>query len=572
MRSASPTQSGKGTRLGSSNQVIALRVSLALGVLIFALRAVALPPEVESKIDEIFAPWNQSSAPGCAVAIFKRGQTVYARGFGVADLDHNVPVTPETAFDIGSISKQFTATAIVLLNQRGKLSLDDDVRKVIPELPSYGRTITLRHLIHHTSGLRDYDTLLSLHGTQDEAVVHNQEALEMLCRQKHLNFNSGDQHSYSNSGYLLLALTVERITVQPLRQFLAENIFIPLGMSTAQVHDDHASVIQNRAVGYAKDGQGGFRIDMSNWVVTGDGKIYAAIRDFAKWDRNFYEFKVGGPSWGKEMLVRGRLNDGTTLDYALGLKVDRFRGLDRVWHSGRWEGYRSTYVRFPKQEIGIVILSNLGSFDPDRIAGKVAEVLLTRELTAVSEEILPVKQVKIEEALQKDFVGRYETFSPHFTVNISKGSNGLMMEVSGPPAFPIVPESTDQFATRDGKARLRFERGGNGKVDGLTVLQGKDVFVHWKVATDRPPLPGCEGSFFSDEIDARYSIVVRDHRLFVKRGRDEAELFPLESEPGRFVGSEWWAEQIHFQQAEAGSIKGFALRTGRLKNLEFRKE
>ena len=572
MERAFPAHTPKSPRLDSQTQVIALRASLALCLLVSASGTAVLPPEVESNLDHIFAPWNQPHAPGCAVGVFRHGQTVYARGFGVADLENNAAITPDTPFDIGSISKQFTATAIVLLAQRGKLSLDDDVRKFIPEFPSYGRTITLRHLIHHTSGIRDYDTLVSLHGTQDETVVHNQDALEVLRRQKHLNFNPGEQHSYSNSGYLLMALIVERITGQPLRQFLAENIFVPLDMSTAQVHDDHFKIIANRAIGYAKDGQGRLHIDMSEWVVTGDGAISASIRDFAKWDQNFYECKVGGPQWGKQMLVRGRLNDGTTLDYAFGLKVDHFRGLDRVWHSGRWKGYRSTFVRFPKQELGIAILSNLGSFDPEAMAAKVAEVLLPRELTEVSEENLPVKRVKIEEALQNDFLGRYETFSPHFTVKISKGTNDLMMEVSGPPAFPIVPERTNQFATMDGRARMRFERDVNGKVARLTVLQGKDVFTHWKVATDKQADSGWEGSFFSDEVDARYSIVVRDRRLVAKRGREEAELLPLENEPGHFVGSEWWAEQIHFQQGNAGSIEGFALTTGRLKNLEFRKE
>jgi len=180
--------------------------------------------------------------------------------------------------------------------------------------------------------------------------------------------------------------------------------------------------------------------------------------------------------------------------------------------------------------------------------------------------------VKIAETLLNDFVGRYETFSPHFTVKISKGTNDLMMEVSGPPAFPIVPESTNQFATMDGRARMRFERGVNGKVSKLTILQGKDVFAHWKVATDREAVSGCEGSFFSDEIEARYSIVVRDHRLVVKRGREEAELVPLEDETDSFVGSEWWAEQVRFQRDNAGLIKGFAMTTGRLKNLEFIKE
>jgi len=292
MERAFPAHTPKSTRLDSQTQVNALRASLALCLLVSALGAAVLPPEVESNLDHIFAPWNQPHAPGCAVGVFRHGQTVYARGFGVADLENNAAISPDTPFDIGSISKQFTATASVLLAQRGKLSLDDDVRKVIPELPSYGRTITLRHLIHHTSGLRDYDTLVSLHGTQDETVVHNQDALEVLCRQKHLNFNPGEQHSYSNSGYLLMALMVERITGQPLRQFLAENIFVSLDMSTAQVHYDHSKIIANRAIGYAKDGQGRLHIDMSAWVVTGDGAISASIRDFAKWDQNFYECKV----------------------------------------------------------------------------------------------------------------------------------------------------------------------------------------------------------------------------------------------------------------------------------------
>jgi CubicO group peptidase (beta-lactamase class C family) len=542
-----------------------------LNLLFFAPAAVGLSPEVEAKFDKLFRVWMIPRTPGGTVGIFHRGEIVYAKAFGIANLDDNVPATPNTVFDLASVSKQFTATAIVLLNQRGMLSLDDDVRKFIPELPSYGRTITLRHLLHHTSGLRDYATLLSLRGTQDEAVMDNRDALEMLCRQKRLNFDPGEKYVYCNSGYMLLALIVERTSHQSMRQFLAESIFRPLDMSTALVHDDHAEVIPHRAIGYALDGRERFRIDTSNWMMTGDGAVFATIKDFAKWDRNFYDGKVGGPAWREQMLGRGKLNDGTDLDYALGLVIDRFRGLERVHHSGQWEGYRSTYVRFPKQEMSIVILSNLGSFDPDAAAASMAEILFPGELAPASEKNAAIKRLSVTDTSLDNFVGRYETFSPRFTVRITKGSNDLIMEVSGPPAFHIVPVGTNQFATGDGKARMQFERDTNNLVTSLTVFQGKDVFVLWKIGLALPSTVGYEGKFFSDELDVRYAILLRDGELVVKRGRDEARLLPLLADATRFVGSQWWAEQIHFRQDSTGAINGFALTVGQQRDLDFKK-
>src|SRR5262245_35198761 len=276
-----------------------VRIVLAIAVLC-PMPVAAQSGDVHARVDTVFARFT-TDTPGCALGVVRDGALVYGKGYGQASLELKVPITPATVFDIGSVSKQITAASIVLLAQQGKLALDDELRKLVSEVPEYRQKITLRHLLHHTSGLRDYVTLLSLAGAQEESVTTDGDALALVARQKGLNFAPGDDYLYSNTGYFLLSLVVKKASGTPLREFAQEHIFKPLGMSDTQILDDHTKVIAGKAASYAPVRRGGYRAVMANWEQTGDGAVQTTVGDMAKWDANFYSGKVGGAALVREM-------------------------------------------------------------------------------------------------------------------------------------------------------------------------------------------------------------------------------------------------------------------------------
>ena len=288
----------------------------------------------------------------------------------MANLELNVGNTPQTVFDIGSVSKQFTAIAIHLLAREGKLSLDDDIRKWVPEIPSYGKTVTLRHLLHHTGGLRDYIELMSLQGMVEEDLSPESDVLEIMARQKAPNFAPGEDYLYCNTGYNLLALVVEKASGQSLRDFSEQRIFAPLGMRHTQISDSHTRIIPNRATGYQKEGAG-YGIEMSDWEQTGDGAVLTTVEDLFRWNQNFFEPKVGDAKLIADMQVVGVLNSGKKIDYASALRLGTYRGLPTVSHSGSWAGYRAQLLRFPEQKFAVACLCNDGgTSNPSRLVAQ----------------------------------------------------------------------------------------------------------------------------------------------------------------------------------------------------------
>src|SRR5580704_4443905 len=306
---------------------------------------------LNEKVDKAFERWDSLSSPGCALAVIKDARIVYKRGYGMADLDHNIPIGPASIFHIASISKQFTATAIVLLAQEGKLSLDDEVRKYIPELPDFGEPITIRHLIHHTSGLRDQWDLLELAGWRYSLdLITDDDVMALISRQKSLNFKPGSKHLYCNTGYTLLAQIVKRVSGQSLREFTLNRMFRPLGMNNTHFRDDHAEIVKNQAYGYVRDrSKGGFRLSVTNFDTVGATSLLTTVEDLALWDQNFYEPRAGGKALIEQMIERGKLNDGKEVDYAFGLSRGKYRGLATVDHAGSDAGYRADLLRFPDQ-------------------------------------------------------------------------------------------------------------------------------------------------------------------------------------------------------------------------------
>ena len=330
------------------------------------------------RIDSLFSDYTRPGSPGCALAVVRDGRIVYAKGYGAADLATGAPITPRTVFEIASISKQFTAASILLLAQEGKLALDDDVRKYVPQLPDYGAPVTLRQLLHHTGGVRDYEDLLHTAGFKLEDVTSDDDAVALLAREKTLEFPPGTQYKYSDSGYLLLSQVVRRVSGRPLREFARQRIFLPLGMRDTQILDDPRQAIPGRAASYAARPGGGWAPVRANWMQTGDGGVQTTVEDLAKWDRNFDHPnpRVGGRALIQGLLTPGTLNDGTKLAYACGLVVDKLWGLRRVSHSGEWEGYRGDYARFPDRKLAVITLCNAADADAKGLARKVASVFL----------------------------------------------------------------------------------------------------------------------------------------------------------------------------------------------------
>ncbi len=332
---------------------------------------------LESAIDAVFASYDNDQTPGCAVAVYRDGEIAFAKGYGLADLEHRVRITPGTVFDLGSTSKQFTAACLVLLEQDGALSIDDDVREHVHELPDYGHVVTIRHLLHHTSGIPDYIGLLIEEGFDIDDVTTDADALEVLVDADELEFEPGSRHEYSNSGYFLASVIVRRVTGKSLRRFADERIFQPLGMRHTSYIDDHTVVVPDRAVGYSRPLLSlRYHRDVSYWEQNGDGAVFTTVEDLLRWDNHFYEPEVGGQELIDALLRRGALNDGEPIDYALGLYYDEHKGRELVAHGGSWGGYRANLIRVPSERVSVAVLCNAGNDSIDGLALQVLDIVL----------------------------------------------------------------------------------------------------------------------------------------------------------------------------------------------------
>lgn len=439
-----------------------------------------LPDSVAPRIDSVFARYDRTVSPGCALGVYREGKLLYGRGYGMANLEHAIAITPRTVFDIGSTSKQFTATAIALLAQDGKLTLDDDVRLHIPELPDYGKTITIRHLLNHTSGLRDYLTLMSLRGVNFDGVTTDRDAFDLIVRQKALNFEPGSEYLYSNSGFFLLSTIVKRASAKTLAEFAHERIFSPLGMRDTHFHDDHTRIVPERATGYEPASEGGFQIAMSGFEQTGDGAVMTTVEDLLKWDNNFYSPTVGGEQLLRDLHTTGVLSNGRVLTYALGLQVDEYRGLRRVRHGGSWAGYRADLVRFPDAKTTVACLCNLGSANPSALADRVADILLADRLgpaTTTAPGASPAAPSSkpapytIAAADLHRYAGTYYAPELDAAFVVAPDSDGVRVTTQGGESHRLAATARDTFSLRG--LTIVFGANRRGQPTAMTIDAGR---------------------------------------------------------------------------------------------------
>ena len=356
---------------------------------------------LEVKVDQLFAEWDKPDSPGAALAVTRDSEIIYKQGYGMANLEYDIPITTATIFDIASVSKQFAAFAIATLAHDGKLSLDADIRTYLPDLPDFGNIITIRHLLHHTSGLRDWVQSLVIAGDMMDDVISFKHILKMARHQKTLNFEPGAEFLYSNTGYNLLAEIVEAVTGDSFRAWTDTHIFKPLIMTNTHFHDDYEMILKNRAYSYQSVENGGFKHAINNTTALGSSSLYSTVEDLAKWILNFDDTRIGAQTVIEQMHQRGVLNDGEQIDYAFGLNIGEYRGLRTVGHSGSWRGFRSHLMRFPDQKFGVVILCNLDTFNPLNLAEKVADLYLADVLASVGTSE-PEKVAKPDEGVKSE--------------------------------------------------------------------------------------------------------------------------------------------------------------------------
>lgn len=505
------------------------------------------------KIDELFASYNNAT-PGVAVAVERNGKITYHKAFGLAHLELNVPNTTETIFECGSISKQFTAAAILLLEKEGKLSLKDDVRKYVPELPLYEGVITIQHLLNHTSGLKDWGVIFGIGGWPRATRVYTQElSFDVVFKQKSLNFTPGSEYSYSNSNYVMLVLIVERVSGQSLADFTTSRFFEPLGMKNTQWRSNFREVIPNRATAYSRS-QGKYQQDMPFENVHGPGGLLTTTADLLRWNRLLETKELFGDKTAQLRLQPGKLNDGKEIGYAAGLVNGHVNGFKEISHSGATAGYRGWLAYYPEKKLSIVALSNDGSFNPGRIGREMAELFLGKEPNITQ---APGHQVVLSEADLKKWAGTYR--------HVHQPDVLVLEQKEGKLLFNNNPVQSVHKDTLYINGVYLSTSGANTVI--LKSPAGESHYKKMDPAVNTPPyLQSLAGHYRSEDADVTLRIEIKENQVWAHgKPGDSFQLTPLFSDGFRAPGY----SLIEFKRDKKGNLTGFEFSAPRAYRVPF---
>ena len=530
--------------------------------------------KIQTRIDKIFENWDKSDSPGAALAVVKGKKVVYTQGYGSANLEYDIPITPTTVFHVASVSKQFTAFAVTMLADSGKLSLDDDIHLHLPEIPDFGKTITIRHLLHHISGLRDQWELLAMAGWRLDDVITKNHILKMVRRQKDLNFNPGEEYLYCNTGFTLLAEIVERITKKPFPDWTQENIFDPLDMTNTHFHDDHERIVKNRSYSYSPQGKG-FRKRVLSFANVGATSLFTTAEDIAKWVMNFDSQIIANDAVMAQMHEQGRLNSGVTINYAFGLSIGEHKGLKTVGHGGSDAGFRSQVVRFPEENFAVIVLSNFSAINTNRLAMQVADIYLSKKTIEKkpSKKKAERASLELDPKILESYEGIYQ-IRPDYILTIKKQDEQLTVQGTGGRKYVLYAESERLFFRRDTNFEIFFEINNVGDITKITVqdngreIEGTKILP---VHLNPEQLAEYTGEYYSSELDTFYRIVF-DADRFITQHRKHDD-FPLTViTPDYYSGTEWFFRTVHFTRDNNNRINGFMVTGSRVRNLRFTKQ
>ncbi|MBU1627356.1 serine hydrolase, partial [bacterium] len=536
-------------------------------VVLDTIKPKAVTPE--NNLDELFMPWNTKKTPGAAIAIIKDGKTIFEKAYGMANLEYGLPITTTSIFDIASVSKQFTAFAILLLEKEGKLSLDDNVKKYIPEFPDFGDTITIRHLITHTSGIRDYLMLQEMSGMRDEDYSDNEQVLKLINKQKDLNFKPGDSFSYSNSGFVILTEIVKRVSGKSFATYTKENIFEPLKMKSTFFPEDFGTIIKNSVESYDMD-NAILRKLVSASVAHGDGALLTNVEDLCHWVLNFSEPVVGDTSIFNKMKTHEKLNNGQQFAGGYGQFVGEYRGLNEITHGGYNLGFRTQIIRFPDQNMAVIFLGNTREFNPEKISHEIADIYLEEYLKKDLMDDLAEKDVyQIDAEILKLYEGSYE-LRPGFVVNFSKNGNMLLWE-SEKYTFNLTPISDTKFNA--GVVTAEFILDEKGKAKAFIFDNTEDTVTAPIIPFDKNNVNLSEftGRFYNEELITTYDFKVVNGKLIAEHLRIDIK-FDAYRKDG-FIGlDDYKWLKISFVRNQNNEITGCSFSGDRARNVYFEKK
>ena len=555
----------------------ALRFPLiSMLLLATCLQAQATTPATskQQQVDALFARWNKTDTPGAAVEVSKDGKVIYRHAFGMADIEQGRPNTPTTPFHVASLSKQFTAFAVLLLAQDGKLSLDDDVRRYVPELPDFGHAIRIRQLLNHTSGLRDQWNLLSMAGWRMEDVITGEDVMGLVRRQRGLNFVPGSEFEYSNTGYTLLGLIVERVSEKSLAAFSRERIFAPLGMKHTFFHERYSTLVPGRAQSYQPSAGTGYESVALSYSTVGPTSLFTTADDLVLWERNFDDARVGGKPLLARMQTPGKLNDGSALDYADGLFVGDYRGLKTIDHSGADAGFRSYALRFPDQHLAIAIVGNGADIQVTHLGERIADIYLGDQLKALPAPVPDYTgstEVKIDPARLDALVGTY-ALDNGSAITFARDHDHLVGWTAGDDKMSFYPTSEREFFAKVSNARFIFDAPGATGMSPSGTWQKNTRSRH---ATRVAPVSltdderkAMEGEYYSKELDVLYTVSVKDGGVVLHYSRGDIPLASFGK--GNFIGP-WPFGLVRFQCPSQGACSGFTATEDRARDIPFTK-
>ena len=534
---------------------------------------------LQSRVDSLFEAYRQPGSPGCALGVMVDGQLVYSQGYGLANLEYDIPITPRTVFHVASMSKQFAAMAVALLAHEGRLSLDDDIRTYLPEVPDFGATIAIRHLIHHTSGLRDDVILLIAAGWRLEDLIAHNDVFELMARQQGLNFAPGAKFSYCGVGYMLLASLVERVSGKSLNDYCHERIFGPLGMESTFFHDDPLHLTKNRAYAYYEIAPGEYKNAILTCSLVGGTGLFTTIEDLARWEANFHHGTVGGAAVLEQMTQRGVLNNGETIDYAFGLIHGKHKGLDTLSHGGDGAGIHGYMARIPEEKFSVVVLGNCSSIRAAQLAWEVADLYLVDKLQEeTTAEKTEIEAMDVPLDLLESRAGRY--FDRESAAFIDLAMNDGKLTLYG---YDLAAKTeTDFFFAADPSATALFTPETETAAMRVKVDIGLGPSEYEKIEPVSPTsekLRAYVGRYESSELEVVWTVTLENDALQVARKRQgTSTLAPLTTD---IFTDGWMGPILHggavcvltFVRDGSGRVTGmtFSDAGGRARNIVFRK-
>ena len=530
--------------------------------------------EKQQKVDKLFSQWAKASSPGCAIGIMQDGEIVYQQGYGMANLEYNIPITPKTNFHVASVSKQFAAMAIALLADKKQLSLDDEVRQHVANFPDFGEKITIRHLLHHTSGLRDQWELLILAGWRMDDVITTDDVLDLVKHQEKLNFKAGEEFLYSNTGYTLLAYIVKQVSGKSLHEYCDEHIFKPLNMHDSHFHDDYTMIVPNRAYSYDVT-ESGFKHDVLSYSTVGATSLHTTVGDLLLWSNSFQDDRVWGQDVINAMHTQGILNNGEQIPYALGVVIRQYKGLARIGHDGADAGFRSSLIRFPDQNLSIVVLCNLATMSPGKLAAEIADIYLDDVLVEPEEDKQSPVELTPEQLADKTGIYYKAELGRILRLELHEGALTIMMG-SG---LSLASLSEDEFHLASvPEIKYQFEETDDGSRQ-LTEANPSSPFVTYKqmpiVSLSAHERQAYTGTYYSRELDIPFYIFVEDDQIYLhRRKHGTTPLLPAFTDAftGNIYPSDVFGEgrlSLFFYRGDDNEILGFDLTGGRVRHIRF---